>query len=279
MEFVDSHCHLQFDDYLPDVEQVIKSVHVYHVAKMICPGVSLADSQKAIEFAKAHDNIWAGVGIHPHEAQNITDIQQASAEMEKLLGANKVVAVGEIGLDYFHENSPRSAQIKLLKAQIEIGLKTGLPFIFHVREAPQQKLEASQSDYRLLRSGFATGQAFEDFWEVVDSYKGIRGVVHSFSAHHKQLDEILNRGFLVGLNGIMTFTKDPAQLEAAKKVPLDRLLLETDAPFLAPKPERGKRCEPKHVVLTAEFLANLRGEPLEKLASATTKNARELFKI
>lgn len=255
MEFVDTHCHLQFDDYLPEVQQVVKSAHTYHVTKMICPGVSLNDSKRAIEFAKAYDNIWAGVGIHPHEAQNVVNLRSRTSEIEKLLSNNKVVAVGEIGLDYFHENSPRQDQIKILRAQIEVGIKTGLPFIFHVREA------------------------FDDFWPIVDSYKGIRGVVHSFSAHLQQLNEILNRGFFVGLNGIMTFTKDEGQLEAAKKVPLDKLLLETDAPFLAPKPERGKRCEPRHIVLTAAFLANLRGEKLEDLAAATTKNARELFKI
>jgi TatD DNase family protein len=169
------------------------------------------------------------------------------------------VAVGEIGLDYFHEYTPREKQLKALRDQIEIGLTTDLPFVFHVREA------------------------FSDFWKVLDSYlsagQQIRGVVHSFSAHEKELEQALDRGFYIGLNGIMTFTKDPLQLEAAKKVPLDRILLETDAPFLAPKPFRGKRCEPKHVKITAEFLAGLRNETLDKFAAATTKNAEELFGI
>jgi TatD DNase family protein len=143
----------------------------------------------------------------------------------------------------------------VLSEQLEIGLKTGLPFIFHVRDA------------------------WEDFWKIIDNYPDIKGVVHCFSAHQEQLQEILQRGLYVGLNGIMTFTKDEKQLEAAKKVPLDKMLLETDAPFLTPKPFRGTRCEPKHVAVTAEFLANLRGEKLETLAAATTKNSEELFKI
>jgi TatD DNase family protein len=130
-----------------------------------------------------------------------------------------------------------------------------LPLIFHVREA------------------------FDDFFSTYDQYKGLRGVVHSFSADTRVLDKILSRGLYIGLNGIMTFTKDQKQLEAAKAVPLNRLLLETDAPYLTPVPFRGKICEPKYVRVTAEFLSHLRGETLEELAAATTRNAAELFKL
>jgi TatD DNase family protein len=281
MYFVDTHCHIHFDDYLSDSEQVVTDAAASKVKKMICVGVSLEDSQKAVDFAYKYENIWASVGAHPHDADNFLNDKDAIKKLELLISVNgspidlsseaakisesreryklikntKVVAVGEIGLDYFHENTPREKQIKVLREQIEFGLTTKLPFIFHVRDA------------------------WEDFWKIVDSYQGIHGVIHSFSAHEGQLNEILKRGFYVGLNGIMTFTKDEKQLEAAKKVPLDKLLLETDAPFLTPKPHRGKRCEPKHVVLTAEFLASLRGETLEELAAATTKNAEEIFSI
>ncbi|HLA49176.1 MAG TPA: TatD family hydrolase, partial [Candidatus Saccharimonadales bacterium] len=118
-----------------------------------------------------------------------------------------------------------------------------------------------------------------EFWSVFDSYKGLRGVVHSFSAHPGQLDQILTRGLYVGLNGIMTFTDDELQLSAAGMVPKDKLVLETDAPFLTPAPDRGQLCEPKHIRHIAQFLADLRGESVEELASYTTKNARELFGI
>src|SRR5690606_9318752 len=130
-----------------------------------------------------------------------------------------------------------------------------LPLIFHVREA------------------------FKDFWSIFDDFRGLRGVVHSFTSDKRDLEQILSRGLYVGLNGIMTFTKRTEQLEAAKSVPLDKLVLETDAPFLTPTPFRGKICEPKHVRTVGEFLADLRGEKLEDLAAATTANARKLFKL
>jgi TatD DNase family protein len=255
MQFVDSHCHLHFDDYLPDAEQVINDARAHKVNKMVCVGVSIGDSQKAVDFANKHDNIWATVGAHPHDGADFLDYPSGTELLNKLSRNEKVVAIGEIGLDYFHEYTPRKKQIEVFTKQLEMGVKTGLPFVFHVRNA------------------------WEDFWKIVDAHKGIKGVVHCFSAHKKQLDDILERGFYVGLNGIMTFTKDEEQLEAAKRVPLEKMLLETDAPFLTPKPYRGKRCEPKHAVATAEFLANLRGEKLKNLAVATTKNAEELFNI
>lgn len=255
MYFVDTHCHVHFDDYLPDASQVLESAKSDKVAKIICVGCSLVDSQKAVDFANKHENIWATVGAHPHDGTDFMNNPDASKILKQLSILPKVVAIGEVGLDYYHEYSPREKQVKALRDQIEIGLTTNLPFVFHVRDA------------------------FTDFWKVMDSYQGIRGVVHSFSAHNDELQEILKRGLYVGLNGIMTFTKDELQLEAAKKVPLDKLLLETDAPFLAPKPYRGKRCEPKHVVDTAEFLTDLRGESLEELANVSTKNAESLFGV
>jgi TatD DNase family protein len=255
MEFIDTHCHIHFSDYLPDVEKVLNDAAAIKVSKMICVGVSLDDSYKAVELASKHGNVWASVGAHPHDGADFLDHPDRAKIVNDLIKNPKVVAIGEIGLDYFHEHTPRQKQIAVLKEQIEIGLPSGLPFIFHVREA------------------------WEDFWKVVDSYQGIHGVIHSFSTNQQQLHEVLSRGFYVGLNGIMTFTKDEQQLEAAINVPLDKLLLETDAPFLTPKPYRGQRCEPKHVVLTAEFLAKLRGLPLLELAQATTKNANKLFKI
>jgi TatD DNase family protein len=255
MNFIDTHCHLHFDDYLPDVEQVINDAKMHKVNKIICVGVSVEDSKKAVDFAEKHENIWATVGAHPHDGADFLEHPESSKILDELSKKSKVVAIGEIGLDYFHEHTPRQKQINVLSKQIELGIQTGLPFVFHVRDA------------------------WEDFWKIIDSFDSVRGVIHCFSANPEILNEALNRGFYVGLNGIMTFTKDEMQLESAKQVPIDKLLLETDAPFLTPKPFRGKRCEPKHVVTTAEFLANLRGENLEDLSRITTKNAEELFGI
>jgi TatD DNase family protein len=255
MNFIDTHCHLHFDDYLPDVEQVINDAKMHKVNKIICVGVSVEDSKKAVDFAEKHENIWATVGAHPHDGADFLEHPESSKILDELSKKSKVVAIGEIGLDYFHEHTPRQKQINVLSKQIELGIQTGLPFVFHVRDA------------------------WEDFWKIIDSYDSVRGVIHSFSANPEILNEVLKRGFYVGLNGIMTFTKDEMQLESAKQVPIDKLLLETDAPFLTPNPFRGKRSEPKHVVTTAEFLANLRGENLEDLSRITTKNAEELFGI
>lgn len=255
MEFIDTHCHPHFDEFLPDPAGVISRAQEVGVQKMIAVGTTLADSRKAIEFAAMHQSVWAVAGVHPHDAKNFLADSDAPAKLKELLEKPKIVALGEIGLDYFKNYSPRESQQEIFKKQLEIGLGTGLPFVFHVREA------------------------WEDFWPIFDSYPVIKGVIHSFSADTEQLEESLKRGLFIGLNGIMTFTKDPIQLEAAKKVPLDKLVLETDAPFLAPKPFRGQTCEPKHVVTTAEFLADLRGEKLEDLAQQTTKNALNLFKL
>ena len=174
------------------------------------------------------------------------------------------MAVGEIGLDFYKNYSPKADQEKIFRHQIETGLDSGLPYIFHVRDAQHQD-----------KSG--AGQAWPKFFKIIDYYKGVCGVVHSFSAGQTELEQALSRGLYVALNGIMTFTTDNGQLAAAKKVPKDRLLLETDAPFLAPKSYRGQTCEPKHILDIAKFIAELRGENINELASYTTRNAINLF--
>ena len=255
MQLVDSHCHIHFDKLAEDLAGVLERAAEAGVNKMISVGCSLSDSEKACLLAARHDNVWASVGAHPHDGADFLQDKNAQSKLLELSKRPKVVAIGEIGLDYFHEHTDRQIQKEILHAQLETGTKTGLPFIFHVRNA------------------------WEDFWEIFDGYSDIHGVVHSFSDSPDHLQEVLDRGLFVGLNGIMTFTKVEAQLEAAKKVPLDKLILETDAPFLAPVPYRGQTCEPKHIKDIAEFLANLRGEPLEELAQATTANVEGLFAI
>ncbi len=258
-ELVDTHCHLQFDRLVSRTDEVLKNAQAAGVTRFICVGTTVDDSQKAIDIAAAHSNVWATVGAHPHDGKDFFEQKDSVARLKNLLTKPRVVAVGEIGLDFYKNYSPKAEQEKLLRLQIEIGIPTGLPFIFHVRDA------------------------FVDFWRIFDSYQSasrrIGGVVHSFSATAKELDEALSRGLYVALNGIMTFTHDQAQLEAAKKVPKAKLLLETDAPFLTPKAQRGSVCEPKHIRDIAEFLAELRNEPIDEIASYTTANARKLFGI
>jgi TatD DNase family protein len=271
MQFVDTHCHIHeawrsvngadataklWDKAgRPKAEDIIARALEAGVQYMICVGTTLPDSKMGIEFVAEREHVWASIGIHPHEAKDFANYPQKLEEFAALAGKPKVVAVGECGLDYFYEHSPKEEQERVLRFQIELALEHDLPMIFHVREA------------------------FDDFWHIFDSYSGIRGVVHSFSATEKELWQIVERGLYVGLNGIMTFTKQVKQLDAARLVPLDRLLLETDAPFLTPQPFRGNICEPKHVRVTAEFLAGLRGETLTAFAAATTANARKLFGV
>ena len=253
MQIVDTHCHLHFADYDADREEVLKTSAAAGVNRIICVGCSLDDSRRAIDFATKHKGVWATAGAHPHDGKDFLNTPDAAIKLQKMLDEPKVVAVGEIGLDYYRDFTPKDIQEKILRTQLEVGLQSGLPFVFHVREA------------------------WDGFWPVFDSYKGIKGVIHSFSAGPERLEQALQRGLDVALNGLMTYTKDETWLEAAKQVPLDRLVLETDAPFLTPEPYRGRRCEPKNTADTCRFLAGLRGEEPEKLAAASTANAVRIF--
>lgn len=255
IEYVDTHCHVQFDDYELDPDEVIAAAIETGVTRMLCVGCTLQDSRRAVEFAARHRSIWASVGIHPHEAKLYVSNDEALQEFRSLATKPRVVAIGEIGLDYYYNHSNKQDQAEMLRFQLTIAQEYDLPVIFHVRNA------------------------FDDFFAIVDDFEGIRGVIHSFTSDRAILDKVLSRGFYVGLNGIMTFTKDARQLEMAKVVPIDKLLLETDAPFLTPTPFRGTICQPKHVVVTAEFLSRLREESLEELAAATTRNAATLFRL
>ena len=267
--FVDTHCHIQSadskdgerttsglwakaPDLLPDV--IIENAQAANVSKLICVGCDVADSQLAVNFVENRDNCWASIGIHPHEAKDYVDEQAELTAFAELATAPKVVAIGECGLDYYYNHSPKAEQEKVLRYQIELALEHDLPIIFHVREA------------------------FDDFWPIFESYEGIRGVLHSFTDSELNMEKATEHGLYVGVNGIATFAKNPAQLAVYRAVPLDRLLLETDAPFLAPVPHRGKTNEPKYIPDIAQFLAELRQEPLQVLTEATTQNAEQLFK-
>lgn len=270
MELVDTHCHIQSAGLssgdkvtrelwakVPELsaQQIITSAEAADVTRLICVGCDLEDSKLAISFAQNHEQFWASAGIHPHEAQHYTGKTKLLEEFAALISQSKVVAVGECGLDYFYEHSPKEAQVEILKFQIELALKKDLPLIFHVREA------------------------FDDFWPIFDQYKNLRGVLHSFTDSSANLEKALERGLYIGVNGIATFTKNPVQLATYQAIPLQKLLLETDAPFLTPTPYRGTINQPKYVRRVGEFLSELRDESLEQLAAATTINALKLFGI
>ncbi len=271
MELVDTHCHIQSAGIAAGGERITRQLWAKDpeltaeslvtaaagqgVTRLIVVGCDLEDSQLAVSFVRTEANAWAAVGIHPHEAKHYAGDEAKKKQFAALLTQQKVVAVGECGLDYYYDHSPGSDQTELLRYQIELALSAGLPLIFHVREA------------------------YGDFWPIFDQYKGLRGVLHSYTDSAANLEKALERGLFIGVNGIATFTKNPQQLEVYRQVPITSLLLETDAPFLAPAPFRGKTNQPKQVSVVAQFLASLRKIPTEELANATTANARALFGI
>jgi len=250
MEFIDTHTHPHMPGYKKDIPDFFLEAKAAHVNTVICVGTDVADSRRAVDFAAQHTGAYASIGLHPHEA---THGVGAVDELKLLFTQPQVVAIGECGLDYYYENSPKTDQKQVLRAQLTLAQELGLPVIFHVRDA------------------------FADFFEIYDDFKDISGVVHSFSTNRDVLNACLERGLYIGLNGIMTFTRDEDQLQAAREVPLEYLLLETDAPFLTPTPYRGTVNHSAHIKTVADFLAKLRGESVEEIAQATTHNARALF--
>jgi len=257
---IDTHCHIHESDYPISGSDAIKRAHNVGVTQMICIGTNIPDSQLALDFASKHDGVFASVGIHPHYAKDGIDGLDRlvdSVYLGKL--QRKLVAIGEIGLDYHYENSPRDDQINILKLQIELALKYDLPIIFHVREA------------------------YDDFWKVFDSFKSdkrqIRGVLHCFTDTMENAEKGLKRGLYIAINGISTFTNDELQKEMFSKIPLEKILLETDAPYLAPKPFRGKINEPAFVKNIAEYNCDFHNVSFEEFSNITTANTNELFKL
>lgn len=265
---IDTHCHIHDSDYPLDIEQVIARAHLAGVTQMICIGTSSVNSQLAMEFANSHDDVFASVGVHPHEAKDglgqlseiiriATNLGDFSLKAEQT--AHKLVAIGEIGLDYHYDDSPHDVQIKLLIDQIKLALQYNLPIIFHVREA------------------------FDDFWPVLDGFMSagqqIQGVLHSFTDSQQNADEAIKRGLYIGVNGYSTFTKDEAARVMFAKLPLDRIVLETDAPYLTPSPFRGKVNEPAFVRSVAEFHGAIRHISTEEVEKITTANAQKLFRL
>ncbi|MAU33683.1 preprotein translocase [Candidatus Saccharibacteria bacterium] len=246
---VDTHCHIHESSYPLDSAEVLSRLESAGVSAYVCVGTSLESSREAVDFCARHDRAFASVGVHPHDTKDGYDI-------EELARQPGVIAIGEIGLDYYYTHSPKQTQLAALRAQLDVAVKYDLPVIFHVREA------------------------FDDFWPVFDSYEGkIRGVLHSFTDTKDNLQKALDRGLYIGVNGISTFTKDEAQRQMFDAIPLDRLLFETDAPFLTPHPFRGKVNEPALVRNVAEYHAQRRQLSLEAIALQTTKNAQALLRF
>jgi len=255
MRLVDSHCHLDDEQFEADREAVIQRARDAGVEQMLAIGAGKGppDLEAGVRLAERYEFIWATVGVHPHDAAKAGE--ETFQRLEKLLGHPKVVAVGEIGLDYHYDFSPRERQREVFARQLEVGAGAGLPVIIHTREAWEDTLELLQS-----------------IWKPT----GLGGVMHCFSGGPEEARRALDLGFHLSFSGTVTFPRAAAAQEAARMCPADRLLVETDCPYLAPVPKRGKRNEPAFVVYTAARVAELRGQTLEEVAQATTENFRKL---
>lgn len=249
----DSHCHLQMGaDELP---QVLARARDAGVASFLVPGTTVADSVEAAAIAAADAGVVAAVGVHPHEAKDF-DPDHDGAALEALARRPHVAAVGEVGLDFHYDFSPRRKQIEVLEWMIDLSRRLGLPVILHNRQSGPELLAL------LERIG-----PRED-----------AGVFHSFTENAEYGRRVLDLGFRVSFSGMLTFRRAANIRETAARLPLDAMLIETDSPYLAPEPHRGKPCEPAYVVETARKLAELQAVSLERVAEATTTNFDRLFR-
>ena len=252
---IDSHCHLDGSQFNSDRDQVIARARAAGVEAMVAIGTGDGppDLEAGIKLADAYPFIYATVGVHPHDAAKAGD--ETWNEMIRLLAHPKVVALGEIGLDYHYNFSPPDAQKNVFMRQLEIARQARKPVVIHTREAWQDTMS-------ILSAHWAPS--------------ALGGIMHCFSGGPREAEECLGLGFHISYSGIVTYPKAVEVQEAARLTPPDRLLVETDAPYLAPVPFRGKRNEPAHVVHTARYLSELKGMLFEDLASATTRNWRRM---
>lgn len=251
---VDSHCHLDFKDFDGELDQIVERADAARIGLMVTIGTKLREFDRVLKVAEAYDNIVCTVGIHPHEAEAEPDV--ATERLIELSQHPKVVGIGETGLDYYYDYSPRDLQKANFLAHIAASRETGLPLIIHTRDADDDMAEILTEE---------TGKG------------AFPALLHCFSSSQALGLKALDLGLYISLSGIVTFESATELQETAKLVPLDRLLVETDSPYLAPVPKRGKRNEPSFVAHTAAKVAELQGVPVETLANATTDNFFRLF--
>ena len=251
---IDSHAHLDHERFDEDREEIIKNFEADKVELMVNPASDLASSKAAIDLAKKHDKIYAMVGTHPHEAKYYDE--NTREEYKLLAQEEKVVAIGEIGLDYYYEFSDRETQKKVFIDQIDLARELDMPIVIHTRDA------------------------VEDTYDILAEHAvGMKVLIHAFSESWEVCERFLKLGFYIALGGVVTFKNANKLLKVGTNVPLDRLVLETDSPYLTPHPYRGKRNEPKNVHLVATKIADLKNEDVDYIKEVTGKNTLEFFGI
>jgi TatD DNase family protein len=259
MELIDTHCHLTFEQLADDVEAVLQRSRAAGVTGWITVGTDAEHNRKAVELAGRFETMYAAVGIHPHDAKDVT--AETLAELKKLAQNDKVVALGETGLDFHYDLSPRLEQQRAFAAQLELARELNLPVIIHCREAFDQTIDILEQFIRL------NGR--------------LRGVVfHCFSGSAEQARIVLDHGFYTSFTGVVTFKNAEKSRDAAKIVPLERLMVETDCPYMSPEPMRKQKInEPALMMHTARFLAELKQMPLPDFAQAVTATSKSFFNL
>jgi len=248
MIFTDSHCHLT----MANADDALAHAREAGVGGFVVPATTLKDAPQAIAIAQQHDDVWAAVGFHPHEAKDCDDA--AFAEIERLANEDRVVAIGEVGLDYHYMHSPREVQRAVLERHLDLAKRLGKPAIIHNRESTEEMVE-------------------------ILTHSDAGGILHSFTESADVAKKLIDRGWFISFSGIVTFRSADALRDCARALPHDRVLIETDTPYLAPVPYRGRDNEPAYVIKIAEQLAALWALPIEEVAARTTANFEAAFGV
>ncbi len=261
---IDTHAHIHFDEYIDTLESIFQNAKTNGIETIVTVGTNADDSLKALKFVTdskvislaQNIRLFCSAGIHPHDsAKDVKAFEKLKDLVTKAKYKKSILAIGECGLDYFKNFSSKKEQFKILELQLELANNLNLPVIFHVRDS------------------------WEDFFAILKNFPKIRGVIHSFTGHPRQVEIANELDLFFGINGIMTFTKDDKQIDALKIIPLDRLLLETDCPYLTPVPFRGKINQPSYILNIAEFVASTLNNSVDSISAITTQNAKEFFSI
>jgi TatD DNase family protein len=251
---IDSHCHLDFDDFENDIDEIIKNAKDSGITAMLNAGNTIDDLENQLKISEKYPFVFSATGVHPHNASDYLDM--TIEDLTSRVDNKNIIAIGEAGLDYYYDNSPRDVQIKVFKTQIKAAQETGLPIIVHTRDADDDTIKI-------------LGDAYKE--------KPFTGVIHCFSTSKRLADFALSIGFYISVSGMITFNKAQELRDIIKDIPIEKLLIETDSPFLAPVPMRGKRNQPAYIIHTAEKLAEIKNMAFDKLAYITSDNFYDLF--
>ncbi|MEL7562067.1 TatD family hydrolase [Dehalogenimonas sp. 4OHTPN] len=256
LDLIDSHAHLDLPDFAPDFDDVLKRAANAGVNTLITIGIDIPSNKKAVELAAVYDHVYATVGIHPCDSASAT--AEALSELADLAISPKVVAIGETGLDFYHKPYSEANQLNTLVYQLDLAVQTGKPIVIHSRQA--------DATIAPLLVDWANGHPSHP-----------KGVIHCFGGNIEMADRYIKAGFYISLGGYVTYPSSRKTYDVYRYIPGERLLLETDCPFLPPQGKRGERNEPSYLVQTAQALADIREIPVEELARATARNVRRLF--